>query len=1220
MNKKFSRITLLVIWIFILTLSSTYAAIIKWSLQNKTWNFVNYICYDTPMTWGYFTCIMKYLDHENSFDAVSSWGSNNVDLSKVSVYDENHSAWDFAGGGTLNSIMTVAGATTFVSKKNLPSINESSKTSSAFAFRNPNWINTWLSIYVVDWFWAEYVISDTPWNFNVLEECKWANLLSSDGWVYKVTSWRTTQNKKTCAIWNNKIVYLNVKHKQDMPQSIQFAVKLWKNENNTVGTSMYELDPNYVIPDFSANTASQFKSYFSNIIWQKASSLMWTMTKYPSGLSYPSTFWSYAIHPYFFDLQDWNGKWLFDNKKNEITWSDLSSFWGPVGWVVAMATVTPDSPAISLYFDITDDMMGYFSITNATAAEYWSFAWLSKEPFWDALFQSQRSSSVISWSHIFTSNFDSTVYKEKLKANGETNSNTINYTDNLSKTQKLSPGRYYINVLPSWGWTFVLNQAQLIMRNNMVKISSGINIENRCPNITQWIPVCNAWEELNDQKNTDWCTIWYSCEKNWSSSNSCLWKNIETPTKWIITKWQNKIWESEEMILRQKVNYWEYNPLRDFVVNSQIYQTNGTPTYVVNWLKQWEKTSFSIKVKVDWNETNTDKKYIFVYLRQPSAIDWSNRFIWPWETFALSTIPGDFTNGVVGKAWNRWWMPHLFLLNKEKEFYLNFKTDWTTHPQFRSKFEFLSLTESELKNWFKRSDWLVIKFIWSSATFKWQWNDEYLNCITNQVNSWNIGWPITILPVTPSIENDPGTGLWIPKSNPNLFVVDPGLSSVTEIPQTINWGFRKSSEAKKDYYIAPNWQEVNLKNKNIISLRYRTESTLQTRVQISNSEWGSLTWYKVSISETPWDFSNLSCVGVNEISFFYPNSWNNSDTWCKVELNKNYYINIISTTNSSGVAKVTYNSDKKQYEFTAIPDWDCKQDSISCPIINLNVSWLKTWHIGPSWTILPQPISPSSTVTYWSCTNWWVRYYKSNNCSSNSVRFTCTNWQLTIWTQFSPAPANPIAWETLYNTQSECLNNQWWWNAWNFSISATRWVINLSSQNTASTTISNIKQENTKVCAEVLISPTWNTNLWYCNDVNHYVNRTPTSEWQYNWNGWNVNYTPSFYLNSSNWKIPWLKVAVYIMDKSTWEKVTWTVNVIWELNSWWWSSWWWSSWWSNYWTCTTWWMKYYRNTWWSCISANFYCTDWKLIRWSQFSPAPTQPTYWTTIYDNSSCN
>lgn len=279
-------------------------------------------------------------------------------------------------------------------------------------------------------------------------------------------------------------------------------------------------------------------------------------------------------------------------------------------------------------------------------------------------------------------------------------------------------------------------------------------------------------------------------------------------------------------------------------------------------------------------------------------------------------------------------------------------------------------------------------------------------------------------------------------------------------------------------------------------------------------------------------------------------------------------------------------------------------------------NWWSNWW-NTNWvTNLPTSVTSSSTISYGTCITWWIRYYKSNNCNSNSVIFTCTNWQLYIWTQSSPAPSNPIDWEILYNTQSECLNNQWW-SYWNFNISETIWVIDLTNKNTASTTISWIKQENTKVCAEVLINParpiTFNT--WYCDDTNHYINRTITSEWQYNWTWWNVNYAPSFYINSPIRSTSWLKVAIYIMDKSTWYKVTWTINVIWELSPFWENNW--ST--NSYWTCTVWWMKYYK-IWNNCRQANFYCINWQLTRWTQASPAPAQPSPWVTFYENSSCN
>ncbi len=600
---------------------------------------------------------------------------------------------------------------------------------------------------------------------------------------------------------------------------------------------------------------------------------------------------------------------------------------------------------------------------------------------------------------------------------------------------------------------------------------------------------------------------------------------------------------------------------------------------------------------------------------------------WDFSSWALlvSTGINDFINikkSVLNIEWNT-----IYYINiKDNE---NSQLWYHSNPQLQiSNFSWwIFYIPSDLPEvywkWFFDEDTKKYKQDWVEDTDIYQQTQLNLN--------WIYNW-----------EKDTWKWLWIPKSNPNLYVVDPisiwewiNLSAIP--PCFMNWISSSSSwDCANKYnstwiFTDQNWTKISiqLKKGNIISMRYNTlwENILNNYKSIWYFQFLWFDWSNffrditISFSENPWDFNvNNKCILSSDktksaswpiFSYWTINmeqNWVSSVNgrkigtleYCDIKPNTNYYLNMKIWNEEWWYFQLSNSS-------RTIMHWGHVLNNLNTNQTNIN----------------NQTTNNSGIIqTYWSCSAWWIRYYKSNNCSENSVRFNCSNWQLTIWTQFSPAPANPIIWESLYNTVQDCnswtnsILNNWnltstiWLNSSNLSISVTRWVINLTNKNTVSTVISGIKQENTKVCAEVVQNPiNPNTvNTWYCNNTNNYLSRNPTSEWKYNWNWWNVDYAPSFYLNSNIWSTSWLKVTIYVMDKNTWEKVSWTVNVIWELVA--------NNWLYTYWgSCDFTWTKYFYYTQNSCNSSkSITCNWWILETWWTWFSWQVQPYFWERLY------
>lgn len=272
MNKKFFRVGIFTVWIFILTLSSTYAAIIRWSLQNKVWNYVNYICYDTPMTWWYHTCILKYLDHQNSFNTVSTgivnntwnqqWNFNSWEYNwekdpwyglwipkwstKLYVADPWKSLWlpwsiDTNLPACLNNRNSEARnrcryMTTYIDGKYWKEWEVKGEKWDIISLRvktvNSQNMNNVLWYIRMAWFdhgnywWnVDISISKIPWDFNVSKEClknakfwDYSMFLSDKNPYIKVSKiWTKTVETKipTCKLEPDTNYYINIKNNQD---------------------------------------------------------------------------------------------------------------------------------------------------------------------------------------------------------------------------------------------------------------------------------------------------------------------------------------------------------------------------------------------------------------------------------------------------------------------------------------------------------------------------------------------------------------------------------------------------------------------------------------------------------------------------------------------------------------------------------------------------------------------------------------------------------------------------------------------------------------------------------------------------------------------------------------------------------------------------------------------------------------------------------------------
>ncbi len=185
MNKNI-KLLILIFSVFTLTLSSVYAATIKWSLQNKAWNFVSYICYETPMTWGYFTCIMKNLVHNDSFWVINNtWAIQNLNNnSNTSIWTWPFYWWNLV----INAKCWSAAGQTF---SNIPYYNLCELGTPTQIMIN--WWYKWSCI------WNKWeTVSCSAWMSNGV----WSN---SD-WVCWEANWKTydipPSTDKLCSSWN----------------------------------------------------------------------------------------------------------------------------------------------------------------------------------------------------------------------------------------------------------------------------------------------------------------------------------------------------------------------------------------------------------------------------------------------------------------------------------------------------------------------------------------------------------------------------------------------------------------------------------------------------------------------------------------------------------------------------------------------------------------------------------------------------------------------------------------------------------------------------------------------------------------------------------------------------------------------------------------------------------------------------------------------------------
>ncbi len=140
------------------------------------------------------------------------------------------------------------------------------------------------------------------------------------------------------------------------------------------------------------------------------------------------------------------------------------------------------------------------------------------------------------------------------------------------------------------------------------------------------------------------------------------------------------------------------------------------------------------------------------------------------------------------------------------------------------------------------------------------------------------------------------------------------------------------------------------------------------------------------------------------------------------------------------------------------------------------------------------------------------------------------------------------------------------------------------------------------------------------------------SDWYGNSNlPWEINNPAIFDFQSwynwwSAWAAPWCwnwwrwsKSQIYWWQSwQAWKTVV--------CPGWWYGNWWGTTTWTNCtlsdWTTLNNWSSknlYYKNSSWnSCIYASYRCNSWTLVRGTQFSPAPQQPTAWSILYTTSS--
>lgn len=189
--QKYIKSILLILSVFILTLSSVYAATIKWSLQNKAWNFVNYICYSTPMTWGYYTCIMKNLVHSDSFWVVNTWTTDNSQNNQNTNNNTNINNWNWSFYWWNLVVNAKCGSAAWQTFSNTPYYNLCELWTPTQV--TANWSYKWSCI------WDKWeAISCSAWMSNWV----WSN---SD-WVCWEANWKTYDSPpsidKLCSSWN----------------------------------------------------------------------------------------------------------------------------------------------------------------------------------------------------------------------------------------------------------------------------------------------------------------------------------------------------------------------------------------------------------------------------------------------------------------------------------------------------------------------------------------------------------------------------------------------------------------------------------------------------------------------------------------------------------------------------------------------------------------------------------------------------------------------------------------------------------------------------------------------------------------------------------------------------------------------------------------------------------------------------------------------------------